>query len=180
SSRTRACGWRGASTSRATGRPRTRWPRPEQQGATTMPITLEQLNTAAPDEAVRLLDGVYEHSPWIAERALARRPFVSLAQLKHAMAEALDAAGVEAQLAMIRAHPELAGKAMVSKPLTAASTKEQGKAGLTNCATGEFGRIQQLNADYIARFGLPFILAVRGPRGDGLSKAQIIAACERR
>lgn len=145
-----------------------------------MPITLEQLNTAAPDEAVRLLDGVYEHSPWIAERALARRPFVSLAQLKHAMAEVLDAAGVEAQLALIRAHPELAGKAMVSKTLTAESTNEQSKAGLTNCTPEEFARIQQLNADYNARFGFPFILAVRGPRGDGLSKAQIIAAFERR
>ncbi len=145
-----------------------------------MPITLEQLNTAPLHEAVRLLDGVYEHSPWIAERALARRPFVSLAQLKHAMAEVLDAAGTEAQLALIRAHPELAGKAMVSKTLTVESTNEQSKAGLTNCTPEEFARIQQLNADYNARFGFPFILAVRGPRGDGLSKAQIIAAFERR
>jgi N-carbamoyl-L-amino-acid hydrolase len=68
-----------------------------------------------------------------------------------------------AQLALIRAHPELAGKAMVSRALTAESTNEQGKAGLTDCTPEEFARIQQLNADYNAKFGWPFILAVRGP-----------------
>ncbi|MFP8778832.1 2-oxo-4-hydroxy-4-carboxy-5-ureidoimidazoline decarboxylase [Hydrogenophaga sp. RWCD_12] len=145
-----------------------------------MPLTLDQLNTAPLSEAMQMLDGLYEHSPWIAERALAQRPFVSLAQLKHAMTRVLDDAGIEPQLALIRAHPELAGKAMVSKTLTAESTNEQTKAGLTNCTPEEFAHIQQLNADYNARFGFPFILAVRGPRGTGLSKAQIIEAFERR
>ncbi|MFP5467180.1 MAG: 2-oxo-4-hydroxy-4-carboxy-5-ureidoimidazoline decarboxylase [Gammaproteobacteria bacterium] len=145
-----------------------------------MPLTLDQLNAAPLPEALQMLDGLYEHSPWIAERALAQRPFVSLAQLKHAMTRVLDEAGIEAQLALIRAHPELAGKAMVRKTLTAESTNEQNKAGLTNCTPEEFAHIQQLNADYNARFGFPFILAVRGPRGTGLTKAQIIAAFERR
>ena len=145
-----------------------------------MPLTLDQLNAAPLPEALQMLDGLYEHSPWIAERALAQRPFVSLAQLKHAMTRVLDEAGVEPQLALIRAHPELAGKAMVSKTLTAESTNEQTKAGLTNCTPEEFAHIQQLNADYNARFGFPFILAVRGPRGTGLTKAQIIEAFERR
>ena len=145
-----------------------------------MPITLDQLNAAPLPEAVRLLDGLYEHSPWIAERALAQRPFASLAQLKHAMTRVLDAAGREAQIGLIRAHPELAGKAMVSQTLTAESTHEQTRAGLTHCTPEEFARIQRLNADYNARFGWPFILAVRGPRGTGLSKAQIIEAFERR
>jgi N-carbamoyl-L-amino-acid hydrolase len=76
-------------------------------------------------------------------------------------------AGRERQLALIRAHPELAGKAMVSQTLTAESTNEQGKAGLTDCTPEEFARIQRLNADYNAKFGWPFILAVRGPRGTG-------------
>jgi len=145
-----------------------------------MPITLDQLNAAPLSEALQLLDGLYEHSPWIAERALAQRPYVSLAQLKHAMARVLADAGREAQVGLIRAHPELAGKAMVSKTLTAESTNEQTRAGLTSCTPQEFARIQQLNADYNARFGWPFILAVRGPRGAGLDKAQIIEAFERR
>jgi N-carbamoyl-L-amino-acid hydrolase len=145
-----------------------------------MPITLDQLNTAPLAEAAHLLDGLYEHSPWIAEQALARRPFVSLAALKHAMVTVLNDAGVAPQLGLIRAHPELAGKAMVSNTLTAESTNEQSKAGLTNCTPEEFGHIQQLNADYNAKFGFPFILAVRGPRGLGLSKAEIIATFERR
>lgn len=145
-----------------------------------MPITLDQLNTAPLPEAVQLLDGLYEHSPWIAEQALAHRPFASLAALKHAMVRVLEQAGVPAQLALIRAHPELAGKAMVSNTLTAESTNEQSKAGLTSCTPEEFAHIQRLNADYNARFGFPFILAVRGPRGTGLSKAEIIATFERR
>ena len=145
-----------------------------------MPLTLDQLNAAPLPEALQMLDGLYEHSPWIAERALAQRPFASLAQLKHAMTRILDEAGIEPQLALIRAHPELAGKAMVSKTLTAESTNEQTKAGLTNCTPEEFAHIQQLNAAYNAKFGFPFILAVRGPRGTGLTKAQIIEAFERR
>lgn len=145
-----------------------------------MSITLDQLNAASLPEAVQLLDGLYEHSPWIAEKAMARRPFASLAALKHAMVTVLNEAGTPPQLALIRAHPELAGKAMVSKTLTAESTNEQAKAGLTNCTPQEFAHIQQLNADYNAKFDFPFILAVRGPRGLGLSKAEIIATFERR
>ena len=145
-----------------------------------MPLTLEQLNRASPAEAAKLLDGLYEHSPWIAEQALSERPFRSLAHLKHAMCVVLDRAGRDAQLGLIRAHPELAGKAMVSQTLTAESTNEQTKAGLTDCTPEEFAKIQQLNADYNSKFGWPFILAVRGPRGVGLNKTQIIDAFERR
>lgn len=145
-----------------------------------MPLTIEQLNAATPAEFVALLDGTYEHSPWIAERAAALRPFTSLAGLKHALVGVVRDAGTEPQLALIRAHPELAGKAMVSKTLTAESTSEQGRAGLTDCTPEEFARLQQLNADYNAKFGFPFILAVRGPRGLGLNRHQIIATFERR
>ena len=145
-----------------------------------MPLTIEQLNAATPAEFVALLDGTYEHSPWIAERAAALRPFASLAGLKHALVGVVRDAGTEPQLALIRAHPELAGKAMVSKTLTAESTNEQGKAGLTDCTPEEFARLQQLNADYNAKFGFPFILAVRGPRGLGLGRHEIIATFARR
>ena len=145
-----------------------------------MPLTLAQLNAAPLAEAVQLLDGLYEHSPWIAEAALAQRPFASVAHLKHVMTQVLDAAGHAPQVALIRAHPELAGKAMVSNTLTAESTNEQSKAGLTQCTPEEFAQIQQLNADYNAKFGFPFILAVRGPRGTGLTKREIIDTFARR
>lgn len=145
-----------------------------------MTITLDQLNAASPEAAAQMLDGLYEHSPWIAEKALAARPFRSLAQIKHAMVRVLAEAPREAQIALVRAHPELAGKAMVSNTLTAESTNEQNKAGLTQCTPEEFARIQQLNADYNARFGFPFILAVRGPRGTGLPKQEIIDTFARR
>jgi beta-ureidopropionase / N-carbamoyl-L-amino-acid hydrolase len=145
-----------------------------------MPLTLDQLNAASPAGFVALLDGTYEHSPWIAERAAARRPFATLAQLKRALAEVVREAGRDAQLQLIRAHPELAGKAMVARALTAESTNEQGKAGLTQCTPEEFETLQRLNADYNTKFGFPFILAVRGPRGTGLGKAEIIATFARR
>jgi beta-ureidopropionase / N-carbamoyl-L-amino-acid hydrolase len=143
-------------------------------------ITLEQLNAASRAEFTALLDGSYEHSPWIAERAWPRRPFKSVAHLQHAMAGVLREAGRDAQLALILAHPELAGKAMVSKTLTAESTHEQGKAGLADCTPAEFAQIQRLNADYNDKFGFPFILAVRGPRGTGLDRHQIIDTFARR
>ncbi len=145
-----------------------------------MALTLEQINAASTDEAMRLLEGLYEHSPWIAERALAARPFRSLAHLKLAMAQVVAGAGKPAQLELIRAHPELAGKAMVSQQLTAESQSEQGRTGLTHCTPQEFATLQQLNRDYNAKFGFPFILAVRGPRSSGLNKTQIIDTFARR
>ena len=145
-----------------------------------MTLTLEQINSARPEQAAALLDGLYEHSPWVAEAALAQRPFRSLAHLKHAMARIVAGCGRDRQLALLRAHPELAGKAMVSKSLTSESTNEQGTAGLTDCTAQEFEQIKQLNTGYNAKFGFPFILAVRGPRGNGLSRRQIIETFQRR
>jgi len=145
-----------------------------------MALTIDQLNAASVADATAWLDGIYEHSPWIAERALAARPFRGLPHLKHAMVRVLAEASPDERVGLIRAHPELAGKAMVSKSLTAESTNEQGKAGLTDCTPEEFAKIQQLNADYNAKFGFPFILAVRGPRGSGLAKREIIETFERR
>ena len=145
-----------------------------------MTLTLDYINTASHARALQLLSGLYEHSPWIADTALAHRPFQSLAHLKHVMATVLQTAGRQAQLDLIRAHPELAGNAMLSKSLTAESTHEQNTAGLTQCTADEFATIQQLNTDYNAKFGFPFILAVRGTRGTGLNKQQIISTFARR
>ncbi|MBA4218241.1 MAG: OHCU decarboxylase, partial [Methylibium sp.] len=143
-------------------------------------MTLDQLNQASTADFVALLDGTYEHSPWIAERAAAARPYLTLAALKVALARVVREASLDEQLGLIRAHPELAGKAAVAGELTAESTNEQLKAGLTACTPEEFATLQRLNADYNTLFGWPFILAVRGPRGTGLTRAEIIATFERR
>jgi N-carbamoyl-L-amino-acid hydrolase len=146
-------------------------------------LDLDTINRAGQADFGASLEGVYEHSPWVAETAWRQRPaagFATLPSLKRALVVAVREAGREAQLALVRAHPELAGKAMVRGVLTAESTNEQNTAGLTHCTPEDFARLQQLNADYNARFGWPFILAVRGPRGTGLSRAQIIATFERR
>jgi len=143
-------------------------------------MDLNTLNQAPLAELLAQLGGLYEHSPWIVEQALQRRPFATPAAFKRACAEVLAAAGREAQLGLIRAHPELAGKAMVAGVLTAESTGEQARAGLTHCSPAEFDTLQRLNRDYNQRFGWPFILAVRGPRGTGLTRTQIIETFARR
>ena len=149
-----------------------------------MTLTLDRLNGATQAEFTALLAGTFEHSPWVAEAAWSKRPFATLAALKHALASAVRDAGRDAQLALVQAHPELAGKAMVAQELSAASRHEQGTAGLTACTPEEFARIQALNADYKAKFGWPFILAVRGPNPKperpGLGRSEIIATFERR
>ena len=142
-----------------------------------MSLTLEQFNAATAARALAYLDGVYEHSPWVIEAALAERPFKSLAQLKLALANTVRTSSRERQLGLVRAHPELAAKAGA---LTAESTHEQSTSGLTNCMPDELATLQRLNADYNSKFGWPFILAVRGPRGVGLTRAEIIATFERR
>ena len=148
--------------------------------ASTPTLSLAQLNAASATDFAALLAGLFEHSPWIVERAAALRPFASVAAMKQALVQVLRAAPQAEQLALVRAHPELAGKAMVSKSLTAESSLEQSTAGLTHCTPDEFARLQQLNADYNRRFGHPFMLAVRGPRGTGLTRQQIIKTFERR
>jgi N-carbamoyl-L-amino-acid hydrolase len=144
------------------------------------PLTLDRLNASShKDFAVRLA-GTYEHSPWVVERAWPRGPFTTLAHLKRALVEVVSEADRDEQLALLNAHPELAGKAMAAGALTRESTDEQGQAGLTACTPAELATIARLNRTYRDRFGFPFMLAVRGPRGAGLAKAQIIATFERR
>ena len=145
-----------------------------------MSLTIARLNDGSAADGVALLDGIYEHSPWIAAAAMAARPFADLAHLRRALADATRAGGRDAQLALLRAHPKLAGKAMVAGTLTAESTDEQTRSGLTQCSPEEFERLHALNDAYDRRFGWPFILAVRGPTGRGLTRGEIIATFERR
>jgi len=127
-----------------------------------MHTTLEQLNRASADAFVTALSGIFEHSPWVAEAAERERPFASIEALHRTMSRAVEAAGETKQLALIDAHPELAGKAAVRGELTAESTREQRSAGLDACTQEEFDKLQSLNRAYRERFGFPFILAVRG------------------
>jgi len=133
--------------------------------------TIAQLNTMPEAEFIKVLGGIYEHSPWFAEAAAQKRPFANAAELATALRGAVDAAGQEAQIKLVRAHPELAGKAAVRGELTAESTREQAGAGLDQCTAEEFQRLQDLNAAYNRKFGFPFILAVRGYDRHGIIDA---------
>nr|WP_194718559.1 2-oxo-4-hydroxy-4-carboxy-5-ureidoimidazoline decarboxylase [Pseudomonas typographi] len=121
---------------------------------------------------------IYEHSPWVAEAAFDSAHGTELDQvesLHQHMSQALHRAGRERQLALINAHPDLAGKAAVAGELTAASTREQAGAGIHECTAEEFARFTALNSAYKARFGFPFIMAVKGS-----NRQQILAAFEQR
>lgn len=135
-----------------------------------MRITLAELNALDRPAFVAALDGIYEHSPWVAEAAIDAGPFASRLALLDALNAAMLAAPRDTQRALIDAHPELAGKAAMAGALTAESQREQRGAGLDRCSAEEYAELQRLNADYRARFGFPFIVAVKGH-----SRASIIA-----
>ena len=138
-------------------------------------MTLDELNALPREAFVERLGGVFEHSPWVAERVVDARPFASVAALHAAMVEAVHAEGEDAQLALLRAHPELASKAALAGELSADSNREQDAAGLRQCSPEELVALQHMNADYGAIFGFPFIVAVRG-----LDRAGILARLEER
>jgi N-carbamoyl-L-amino-acid hydrolase len=125
-------------------------------------ISLRELNYASSAEFVSVLAGVFEHSPWVPERGAASRPFTSRLSLLEAMREIVARASRDEQLALICAHPELAGKAAIRDELTHESKREQKGAGLDACTPEEFVQLQQLNTAYRERFAFPFIAAVRG------------------
>jgi OHCU decarboxylase len=125
-------------------------------------IELTALNALPPPQFVEALAGIFEHSAWIPERAAARRPFESRLDLLDAMRRTVLEATPAEQLALISAHPKLGARGRPRQQLTPASSAEQRRAGLDACSDEEFARLQQINASYLARFGFPFILAVRG------------------
>ena len=120
-----------------------------------------------PDQFVHLAGPVFEHSPWIAERVVSRRPFASLDSLHAAMCEVVSQATVEEQLALIRAHPDLVGRAV----LTAESEGEQTAAGLANLSAEEVARFDRCNRDYKARFRFPFVICARQNKKDAILAA---------
>jgi allantoate deiminase/N-carbamoyl-L-amino-acid hydrolase len=134
-------------------------------------MELQELNHAAVPEFVAALGAIFEHSPWVAERVAALRPFKSGIELHQAMAQAVMQAPTELQTALIRAHPELAGRAAQRGELTAASTGEQKGAGLSACTESQLQRLTALNTQYRKRFDMPFILAVKGHTPDSVIAA---------
>jgi 2-oxo-4-hydroxy-4-carboxy-5-ureidoimidazoline decarboxylase len=119
---------------------------------------------------------IYEHSSWVAERAYKLAKGVeNPAKLAVIMAACVDAADDQTKLTLIRAHPDLAGRAAVARELTAASTAEQSSAGIDQCTEGEFTRFHSLNEQYREKFGFPFVIAVRGKH-----RSDILAAFEQR
>ena len=110
---------------------------------------------------VARLGGIYERSPWVAEQAWATRPFATVEALHAAMQAAVLSAPRPRQLALIDAHPELLGR-LEAAELTESSRAEQAAAGLDRCSAAEKARMRELNAAYRAKFGFPFIVAVRG------------------
>ena len=132
--------------------------------------------SASPTQFVERFGGVYEHSPWVAERAarhVGGDDDIDL--IAQVMADCVDNADPEQQLELIRAHPDLAGKAQIAGELTADSTSEQASAGLDQCTADEYQRFQELNARYHEKFGFPFVMAVRDS-----DRSEILAEFERR
>lgn len=134
-------------------------------------LNLSEVNRLDQGAFVERLGWVFEHSPWVAERAWATRPWTSLEMLHQAMCQMVEAAPIALKLALIRAHPDLGSRARMAE----ASTREQKGAGLDTLTPQEFNRLQGLNRAYTEKFGFPFILAVRG-----LTKHDILRALEER
>ncbi|MFD1007973.1 MULTISPECIES: 2-oxo-4-hydroxy-4-carboxy-5-ureidoimidazoline decarboxylase [Oceanisphaera] len=135
-------------------------------------------STMSRDEFVAAFADVYEHSPWVAEQAFDQGLTAeddNIAQLHSRMAAVMSNADKQAQLALINAHPDLAGKAAQRGELTASSTSEQAGAGISECNAEEFARFTELNNAYKEKFQFPFIMAVKGS-----DRHQILAAFEER
>jgi 2-oxo-4-hydroxy-4-carboxy-5-ureidoimidazoline decarboxylase len=138
-------------------------------------LTVSSLNEMGEEDFVAALGGVFESSPWVAAGAWRARPFASLEALHSAMVEVVRQAGKARQLELIRAHPDLAGKAALAGELTESSRREQDGAGLNRLSPEDYARFHGLNDAYKARFGFPFILAVKGH-----DRKSILAAFEAR
>jgi 2-oxo-4-hydroxy-4-carboxy-5-ureidoimidazoline decarboxylase len=131
-------------------------------------LALEQLNNANTQEFAAALGDIFEHSPWVAERVAAQRPFANVRALLDAMTNAVKSASKDEQSALLRAHPDLAGKAARAGKLTKDSTSEQASAGLDQLSEREFESFQGFNTNYQKKHGIPFIVCVRRHTKDSI------------
>lgn len=137
--------------------------------------SISEISTLSQQDFKETLADIFEHSPWIPERAWNARPFTSVDNLNMAMMKVLENATDGEKLGLICAHPELAGKEVTAGTLTKSSTTEQQSAGLDQCSKEELDRLRKLNLDYFERFGFPFVVAVKG-----MSRYQIMDSIEAR
>jgi len=134
-------------------------------------LTIAALNALDDAAFAARLAHIFEHAPWVAHRAARQRPFASRAALHQAMLAVIAGAGEAEQLALLRGHPDLAGKAAIAGDLTRDSRREQQGAGLDRLTPAEYERFHALNRAYRERFGFPFILAVKGRTKDDILAA---------
>lgn len=138
-------------------------------------MTLDEINSLPSEAFVDAFGGIYEHSPWVAEAALSARPYDDVDHMLAVMDEIVVQAPEAQRLALLRAHPELAGKAAIDGTLTDASQEEQASAGLDRLLPDEFEHLTKLNTAYQDKFGFPFIICVKLA-----TKAVILTALEQR
>ena len=137
--------------------------------------TFAEINSLTRDQFVMLFGGIFEHSPWIAEETWNPLPFTSLDTLHKALCDTVRTSGEEKQLALIKAHPDLVGRAALAGTLTRESTNEQASAGLNKLSTEEIAAFQNYNQAYRDKFGFPFVICARLNK-----KEAILSGFERR
>ena len=131
-------------------------------------VALAELNAADEAGFMAALGDVYEHAPWVAQAVSKQRPFPTLAALHKAMMAAVRAATAEQQMALIKGHPDLAGKAARAGAMTEDSKAEQASAGLDRLSEAEFAQFHRLNSAYREKFGIPFIICARRHNKDSI------------
>ncbi|MCA1599542.1 MAG: 2-oxo-4-hydroxy-4-carboxy-5-ureidoimidazoline decarboxylase [Chloroflexi bacterium] len=131
-------------------------------------LTIDEINALDRASFVAALGPVFEGPPWIVERAWEERPFADLMRLHERLRAVMDAAPVELQVELIRAHPDLVGRAALAGALTPESTGEQASAGLDRLSPAEVAAFTELNAAYHERFGFPFVICVRENKKEGI------------
>jgi 2-oxo-4-hydroxy-4-carboxy-5-ureidoimidazoline decarboxylase len=132
--------------------------------------TLAQLNSLSREEFVRVIGPVFEHSPWIADTAWARRPFPDFVHLHSALIQIVRDSGLEKQLELIQAHPDLVGRMALAGSLTAESNREQASAGLTKLSPEEITLFQKNNQAYREKFSFPFVICARLNKKEAILK----------
>jgi OHCU decarboxylase len=126
-----------------------------------MGFSLPKINQLERAEFTRTVGPVFEHSPWIAEMAWSKRPFFNVDELHRTMCGIVREADLEKQIALIRAHPDLVGRAALAGTLTRESTREQAGAGLNQLSPDEISLFQSQNTAYREKFGFPFVICAR-------------------
>ena len=134
------------------------------------PFNLKLINSLSREDFVCVIGPVFEDSPWVADSAWSKRPFKSVDLLHSALCKTVQGAAEDKQVDLIRAHPDLVGRAAQSGTLTPASTSEQASAGLNKLSEAEVAQFQKYNQSYRDKFGFPFVVCARLNKKDAILK----------